>query len=64
MFRLSKIKFFISLFISLLVLFPAFSVSDGMEEVDTQYFDDFVHKNWTTSDGLPGMTITTLIQDL
>lgn len=63
MFRLSKIKFFISLFISLLVLFPAFSVSDGMEEVDTQYFDDFVHKNWTTSDGLPGMTITTLIQD-
>ncbi|MCR5698285.1 MAG: hypothetical protein K6G52_01460, partial [Treponemataceae bacterium] len=27
------------------------------------FLNDFVRKNWTTEDGLPGMTITTLMQD-
>ena len=31
--------------------------------VDQSYLEDFVRKSWDTSDGLPGMTITALIQD-
>ena len=31
--------------------------------VDQSFLSDFVHKNWTTADGLPGMTITAIMQD-
>ena len=31
--------------------------------VDQSFLSDYVSKNWTTEDGLPGMTITTVIQD-
>ncbi len=30
---------------------------------DDSFMDDLVRKNWDTADGLPGMTITTLMQD-
>lgn len=30
---------------------------------DKVFLDDFVSKSWTTEDGLPGMTITDMIQD-
>ena len=30
---------------------------------DQSFLDDFVSKHWTTSDGLPGMTVTALMQD-
>ena len=47
-----------SLILSALPLF-----SQTVLPLDTTFQSDFVHTNWTTSDGLPGMTITTLIQD-
>ena len=31
--------------------------------VDQAFLADYVSKNWTTEDGLPGMTITTVLQD-
>ncbi len=31
--------------------------------VDNNFFSDYVGKQWTTEDGLPGMTIVTLMQD-
>lgn len=33
------------------------------KKTDQSFLDGFVRKIWTTKDGLPGMTVTTLIQD-
>ena len=40
-----------------------FSQSAAKGSVDQSFLNDFVRRNWTTADGLPGMTITALIQD-
>ncbi len=54
------------LFGTLLFLFTAVSLfSQGLANVpvDQNFLVDYVSKNWTTEDGLPGMTITSIIQD-
>ncbi|BDC94710.1 adenylate/guanylate cyclase domain-containing protein [Treponema bryantii] len=37
------------------------SAAEG--KVDQTFLNDFVCRNWTTADGLPGMTITAIMQD-
>ena len=49
------------IYVLLLVIAP--SVVFALGKNDVQFFDDFVRKNWDTADGLPGMTITSLMQD-
>ncbi len=49
-------------FISLIFLFCSSAVF-SMPTVDNKFFNDYVGKQWTTEDGLPGMTIVTLMQD-
>ena len=44
-------------------LTSVFSQSAANGKVDQSYLNDFVNRNWTTADGLPGMTITALMQD-
>ncbi len=53
------------LFVLLLALAAAGSFLSAQQErrIDRTFLNDFVSTNWTTSDGLPGMTITALIQD-
>ncbi|MBP5283310.1 MAG: hypothetical protein J6Y93_01415, partial [Treponema sp.] len=41
----------------------AFSQSAAKGNVDQSFLNDYVHRNWTTADGLPGMTITSILQD-
>ena len=41
----------------------AFSQTTQIKTVDQFFLNDFVRKNWTTTDGLPGMTITAIMQD-
>ena len=41
----------------------AFSQSAARGKVDQTFLNDFVCRNWTTADGLPGMTITAIMQD-
>lgn len=40
-----------------------FSQSAANGNVDQSFLNDFVCRNWTSADGLPGMTITALMQD-
>ena len=47
----------------LLLSCGVFAQSAAKGLVDQSFLNDFVRKNWTTSDGLPGMTITALMQD-
>ena len=50
-------------------LFYAFTLKDisaqsaARGNVDQAFLSDFVHRNYTTTDGLPGMTITDIMQD-
>nr|MCR4631920.1 hypothetical protein [Treponema sp.] len=54
----------VSLFIFLASFFSFSLFPQQRKNSRTQSFlNDFVRKNWTTEDGLPGMTITTLMQD-
>ncbi len=46
---------------SVMPVFAEGSIKEFPE--DKTFLDDFVSKNWTTEDGLPGMTITDMIQD-
>ncbi len=46
-----------------LCLFIFTSAIFAKPEVDKNFFNDYVGKQWTTEDGLPGTTIITLIQD-
>ncbi|MCR4741267.1 MAG: hypothetical protein K5866_00130 [Treponema sp.] len=46
-----------------LLLFLFCSASFAKPVVDNNFFNDYVGKQWTTEDGLPGMTIVGLIQD-
>ena len=45
------------------VIFNVFSQSAANGNVDQSFLNDFVHRAWTTADGLPGMTITAIMQD-
>lgn len=56
------IKCFISL-VLLILPFNAFAQSAANGAVDQSFLNDFVNRNWTTADGLPGMTITAIMQD-
>ena len=58
----SKRKLF-SILIFLLASFSAFSQIVPQVKTDQTFTADYVMKNWTTEDGLPGMTITTALQD-
>lgn len=40
-----------------------FSQSAANGNVDQSFLNDFVCRNWTAADGLPGMTITAIMQD-
>ena len=52
------------LFICIFSFFSGSVFSQSNQEAINQTFlSDFVRKNWTTADGLPGMTITTMMQD-
>ena len=51
--------FFCSLFLGTAV--SAQSAANG--NVNQSFLNDFVCRNWTTTEGLPGMTITSAIQD-
>ena len=42
---------------------PVFAQSAAKGSVDQTFLNDFVNRNWTTADGLPGMTITAIMQD-
>ena len=55
----------LSLFFTLLLgcFTAAFSQSAANGNVDQTFLNDFVCRNWTTADGLPGMTITAIMQD-
>ena len=41
----------------------AYTQSAAQGKVDQAFLNDFVCRNWTTADGLPGMTITAIMQD-
>ena len=57
-------KKLILLFTFLLGCFTAaFSQSAANGNIDQSFLNDFVCRNWTTADGLPGMTITAIMQD-
>ncbi|WP_294427851.1 adenylate/guanylate cyclase domain-containing protein [uncultured Treponema sp.] len=56
-------KFLLSLFILPAFLTNGFSQSAANGNVDQTFLNDFVHRKWTTADGLPGMTITAIMQD-
>lgn len=56
---------FAAFFLFILTAFtPCFALGPVKElPVDQSFLDDFVSKSWTTEDGLPGMTITDMVQD-
>ena len=55
----------LGLTLMVLTLQPLHSaVGDDLHgRMDQTFLDDLVRKNWDTADGLPGMTITSLMQD-
>ena len=58
---MKKIISILTLSTILLGTFSAQSAAHG--NVDQRFLNDYVKTNWTTADGLPGMTITDVIQD-
>lgn len=56
-------KTIISTFFIFCLALQAFSQSIQQIKTDQTLLSDYVSKNWTTEDGLPGMTITTVLQD-
>ena len=56
-------KSFITAFALFLISVSAFSQIIPQVKTDQTFTADYVSKNWTTEDGLPGMTITTVLQD-
>ena len=45
------------------LVLPFFAQSAAQGNVDQGFLNDFVRRNWTTAEGLPGMTVTTILQD-
>ncbi len=56
-------KSFITAFALFFISVSAFSQIIPQVKTDQTFTADYVSKNWTTEDGLPGMTITTVLQD-
>ena len=56
-------KFALLLAIFLSCFTAVFSQSAAEGKVDQAFLNDFVCRNWTSADGLPGMTITAIMQD-
>ena len=56
-------KIFLSFFISIFIVLSLFSQSAAKGNVDQAFLNDYVCRNWTTSEGLPGMTVTAILQD-
>ena len=46
-----------------LIVGAAFAQSAANGNVDQAFLNDFVRRKFTTADGLPGMTITDIMQD-
>ena len=57
------LKRLFSTFFVLCFTFFGFAQVAQKYQADQAFFADYVSKTWTTEDGLPGMTITTLMQD-
>ncbi|MCR4823394.1 MAG: hypothetical protein K5873_11055 [Treponema sp.] len=55
-------KFLLSVIFFGTIVSSVFSQANKNELI-LDFLSDFVRKNWTTDDGLPGMSITTLMQD-
>ena len=60
-YHFKKCLFSIFLFFGFAAAIFAQSAAKG--KVDQAFLNDFVSRNWTTADGLPGMTITAIMQD-
>ncbi len=58
---MKKTVFLLAIFLSCFT--AAYSQSAAQGKVDQAFLNDFVCRNWTTADGLPGMTITAIMQD-
>ena len=58
---MKKLSCLLIFFISLIL--PICAQSAAGNKVDQSFLNDFVNRNWTTADGLPGMTITAIMQD-
>ena len=56
-------KPFISTLLFLCLSFAGFSQTASKIKTDQSFLADYVSKIWTTEDGLPGMSITTVLQD-
>ena len=49
--------------IAIIGLFSAFSLFGQTKNIEDPFFKDFVSRNWNTESGLPGNTITDIMQD-
>ena len=56
-------RIFVILISALLLANLTFAQSAANGKVDQSFLSDYVRSNWTTANGLPGMTITDIIQD-
>ena len=56
-------KLYSTFFLLLIISSVCFSQIIPQVKTDQTLTADYVTKNWTTEDGLPGMTITTVLQD-
>ena len=60
---MTTMKRLLSTFFIFYISFFGFAQVSQKYQTDQSFFADYVSKSWTTEDGLPGMTITTLMQD-
>ena len=56
-------KHFISTLLFLGLAFAGFAQTASKIKTDQSFLADYVSKIWTTEDGLPGMSVTTVLQD-
>ena len=56
-------KVLICIILSFILISAVFAQSAANGNVDQAFLNDFVSRNWTTADGLPGMTTTAIMQD-
>ena len=60
---MTTMKRLFSTFFIFCISFFCFAQTSQKYQPDQSFFADYVIKSWTTEDGLPGMTITSLMQD-
>ncbi len=56
-------KIIIAISIALGLMLSCFGQSAAKGNIDQSFLNDYVSRNWTTAEGLPGMTITAILQD-